>query len=61
VSAGDPVSPCIAVCVLDAETGFCRGCRRTIAEIAQWSGLPPEEKRRIIAELTTRKPRPACS
>ena len=55
MSAGDPVSPCVAVCILDQASGFCRGCYRTIAEIAAWSDLGGDEKRRIIAELPSRK------
>jgi predicted Fe-S protein YdhL (DUF1289 family) len=37
-------------------THFCVGCARTIAEIAQWPRLGPEEKRRIIAQLSARRP-----
>jgi predicted Fe-S protein YdhL (DUF1289 family) len=27
-------SPCIDVCMLDRDSGLCRGCHRTIAEIS---------------------------
>lgn len=47
-------SPCIKVCVLHPETGLCLGCGRTGAEIAVWSRLAPEERRRIMAELGDR-------
>ena len=30
-------SPCISVCRMDASTGLCEGCLRTIDEIAAWS------------------------
>jgi uncharacterized protein len=36
-------SPCIKVCVLDAES-VCIGCGRTIDEIAGWSGMSPPEQ-----------------
>ncbi|NNM61788.1 MAG: DUF1289 domain-containing protein, partial [Steroidobacteraceae bacterium] len=31
-----PLSPCISICALD-EHGYCRGCYRTLKEIANWS------------------------
>jgi predicted Fe-S protein YdhL (DUF1289 family) len=55
VSDGDPASPCIAVCILDPSSGLCRGCWRTIDEIARWSDLGAEEKRRILADLPGRR------
>jgi predicted Fe-S protein YdhL (DUF1289 family) len=63
VSEPEPDSPCSAVCVLDSAGGLCRGCFRTIAEIAAWGTLEPAEKRRILAELPARRtgsPRPAA-
>lgn len=50
-----PLSPCIAVCVLDPASGYCRGCFRTISEIAAWPSLPPGEKRRVLESVATRK------
>jgi uncharacterized protein len=55
VSERPPPSPCIAVCVLDPASGYCRGCFRTIAEIAQWPALTAEEKQRILAAVTARR------
>ena len=55
MSAGEPLSPCIAVCVLDPASGFCRGCFRTIAEISRWVLLTPDEKRRVLEEVTRRR------
>ena len=48
-------TPCVNVCVMNTATGQCEGCRRTIAEIASWSRLTPEERYRIMAELPSRK------
>ena len=31
------LSPCINICVIDEETGFCAGCQRTIEEITGWA------------------------
>ena len=46
-------SPCISVCRMDAATGLCEGCFRTIDEIRVWGMLPDDRKRdvwRLIEE-----------
>ena len=48
-------SPCINVCKMDGETGWCQGCWRTLAEIAAWSGTDDAEKRRILAAVEERR------
>lgn len=55
MSGAEPGSPCTAVCVLDSDTGLCRGCFRSLAEIAAWSTLDPAEKQRVIGELPARR------
>ena len=40
-------SPCICVCTMDAVTGLCIGCYRTLDEIAAWSGLDDARKRAV--------------
>jgi len=50
----EAASPCIRVCRIDALTGYCVGCNRTLAEIAVWSGLSGPEKARIVAALPQR-------
>ncbi|MFC3166860.1 DUF1289 domain-containing protein [Paracoccus fontiphilus] len=50
-------SPCIKVCVIDPASGLCTGCLRSLDEIAAWSGLSPETRRRIMADLPARRPR----
>ena len=57
MSAGEPISPCVAVCVLDPADGYCRGCLRTIAEIAAWMSLDAPAKHRLLAELALRRAR----
>jgi uncharacterized protein len=47
-------TPCTKVCVIDAASGLCRGCGRTIDEIAQWGGLSDETRRTIMSGLTAR-------
>jgi len=48
-------SPCIQICVMDAQSGLCAGCGRTLAEIAAWSTFAPAERRRIMALLPERQ------
>ncbi|WP_306117976.1 MULTISPECIES: DUF1289 domain-containing protein [unclassified Roseitalea] len=56
-------SPCILVCSIDTETGYCFGCGRTGEEIAAWTQLTPEQRRAVMDALAgrlatiTRKPR----
>jgi len=33
-------SPCVSVCRMDAASGWCEGCLRTLDEIAVWADLP---------------------
>lgn len=40
---------------MDPVTGFCRGCLRTIDEIADWSILEDIEKRAVWKELNVRR------
>ena len=47
-------SPCILVCSIDAETGFCFGCGRTGDEIASWIGMSPADRRVVMEELPSR-------
>ena len=47
-------SPCILVCAIDTETGFCLGCARTLDEIARWSSMSAEERMAVWALLADR-------
>ncbi len=50
-------SPCRNVCRMDAASGYCEGCLRTIEEIAGWSGADEVEKRRVWLLLPARAAR----
>jgi uncharacterized protein len=50
-----PISPCVAVCRIEPATGYCRGCWRTIQEIAGWLSMTADEKRRVLRELPARR------
>lgn len=51
------VTPCIKVCIVDAESSLCLGCYRTLTEIAGWARLPEDERTRLMAELPERRSR----
>ncbi len=51
----DVPSPCTNVCEIDPRSGYCRGCERTIDEIAAWAGATPDERRAILARLGERR------
>lgn len=41
-------SPCINLCVVDADSGLCSGCYRTLDEIAKWSSYTAAERQKIM-------------
>ncbi|TAK45319.1 MAG: DUF1289 domain-containing protein [Betaproteobacteria bacterium] len=47
-------SPCNKVCVMDAQSGLCRGCYRTLDEIARWGEMSESERTCVIRELPAR-------
>jgi uncharacterized protein len=47
-------TPCIKVCVIEPETGFCIGCGRTRMEIGNWLGITPAERKTIMDGLSER-------
>jgi predicted Fe-S protein YdhL (DUF1289 family) len=49
------LTPCIDVCQIDRKTGLCIGCKRSRDEIARWSRIGDDERRRIMAELPARQ------
>jgi predicted Fe-S protein YdhL (DUF1289 family) len=48
-------SPCTRVCVIDPISGYCRGCLRTLDEIAGWGVASPDQRRAILAALEERR------
>jgi uncharacterized protein len=53
-------SPCTKVCVMDADLRYCRGCRRTLEEIARWSEMSDDEREKVLAELPRREESRVC-
>lgn len=48
-------SPCVNVCRMRPDTGWCEGCWRTIDEIAAWGRLDDAAKRTVWAALPARR------
>ncbi len=48
-------SPCTSVCRMDARTGWCEGCLRTLDEIAAWAELDDADKRVVWRRLDERR------
>jgi predicted Fe-S protein YdhL (DUF1289 family) len=58
----DVPSPCISVCRIDAASGLCTGCLRTLDEIAGWSRMEDAGKRRVWRAIEQRvRPVPSPS
>ena len=54
-------TPCIKVCTLDAGSGRCLGCGRTVDEIARWTTMSAAERTRIMHELPLRAAKTAAA
>jgi hypothetical protein len=58
-------TPCVKICTLDAGSGLCLGCGRTIDEIAGWAAMSAADRSRVMgqlpARLAARKPADTCA
>ncbi len=48
-------SPCISICELDNESGYCTGCQRTREEIAIWGRADTATRLAILEKLRDRR------
>lgn len=48
-------SPCVSLCDMDAASGLCKGCLRTIDEIIAWGGLQDDSKQQVWQLIEQRK------
>lgn len=48
------LTPCILVCSIDMNTGYCFGCGRTREEIGEWTLYSDDERRDIMQTLPQR-------
>lgn len=56
----DVPSPCVNVCQMDPASGLCRGCLRTLDEIAGWLDFSVTEKRLVLDKLDQRRREPVA-
>ena len=51
----EPVpSPCVSVCRMNAASGWCEGCWRTLDEIARWSAMDDAARLAVWARVEQR-------
>jgi uncharacterized protein len=48
-------SPCIGICLVDPASRRCRGCLRSLDEIATWYTANATEKRAILVRIAARR------
>lgn len=53
-------SPCQSICSMDEQNGLCRGCWRTLPEIAQWSQASTESRRQVWLKIQSRLDADSC-
>lgn len=47
-------SPCMSICRMEASTGLCEGCLRTLGEIAGWADLDTPDRLDIWRRIARR-------
>jgi predicted Fe-S protein YdhL (DUF1289 family) len=45
------ISPCIGICDVDLRTQVCKGCHRTLQEIAEWTTKSDDERQAIMERV----------
>jgi len=48
-------SPCIGICEIDEDSGYCRGCWRSIEEIVNWASSDQAQRSAVLAQLPSRR------
>lgn len=51
------LTPCIKICEVDPQSGLCRGCWRTLEEIAGWSAYDTRRRQEVMQRLPERAAR----
>ncbi len=47
------VTPCTGICAIE-DDDLCRGCARTLDEIAAWGTMTPDQRAAVMAQLPLR-------
>ncbi|MCK9261679.1 MAG: DUF1289 domain-containing protein [Azoarcus sp.] len=48
-------SPCINICHMSPDTGWCEGCQRNIDEITRWSRASDADRHQILLAVADRR------
>jgi predicted Fe-S protein YdhL (DUF1289 family) len=48
-------SPCVDICRIDDNSGFCIGCLRDLDEIAGWGSMSAATRAKVLAALPARR------
>ncbi|VXD00240.1 DUF1289 domain-containing protein [Sphingomonas sp. AX6] len=48
-------SPCIGICKVDSVSRTCKGCDRTLAEIAEWPDATDARRQAILDRIATKE------
>jgi predicted Fe-S protein YdhL (DUF1289 family) len=48
-------SPCVGVCQINRENGYCLGCWRTIKELTSWARLDNDTRISLVEDLRQRQ------
>lgn len=48
-------SPCVGICELDSAALRCRGCLRTLDEIAAWPTMDDDARHQLLQQLVLRR------
>lgn len=55
MSVSQPIkSPCLRVCAVDGRANACRGCGRSLKEIAGWGAMSEAERDDVLRQLPAR-------
>ncbi|MFN7642476.1 MAG: DUF1289 domain-containing protein [Burkholderiales bacterium] len=54
-------SPCVSICRIDAASGLCVGCQRTLDEIGDWGSMADGERLEVWARIVERREAGALS
>lgn len=47
-------TPCVGICTLDGQTGWCKGCGRTASEVGAWGTMTDAEREDVMNKLPDR-------
>ena len=47
-------SPCVSVCRVNGNNGFCEGCFRTLSEISSWGRSGPDWQKQLWRTILQR-------